>query len=364
MLLLRDELPDFVLESHDAIRPTAHVSRVEITGVQLGAAGFFYADGRLVPVPEIFPPTVSALLAAGIGLTDFLREAFSLNPEHLALRHSEVPVIVSVHPLWIYGHFLLESVLRTIFLHESCPPDWPIAVCTGVPDWATTILAAVAPGRKFFLYDSKLEMVSAPIFIGCKDVISADGFDPRAQGMIAAFKKRVLSRSATASPSPAYQSLMEHDSLKRIFVSRSQVTEGVRRVSRRKRLELAMVEDGFVIVHPQLLSFAEQVSVFETARLICGEYGSGMLNTIFSRPGATVVSLNWVDPFQSCIAEAIGNHVAFIAPDEGSFVTSQRLLFGRNARYQFSPNTVRSALNRVKKQKLGLFGPARSRQPA
>ena len=355
MLLLRDDLPDFVLESHDAIRPTAHVSLVEITGVQLGAAGFFYADGQLRLVPEIFPPTVNALVGTGIGLTDFLREAFSLKPDELAVRHSDLPVIVSIHPLWIYGHFLLESVLRVIFLHNSCPPEWPIALCTDVPDWAVAILRLVAPGRAFFIYDSKTEIVSAPVFIGCNDLISGHSFDPRAQSIVAALKKRLLSQPAT-SPSPAFARLMKFESLKRIFVSRTLVKEGVRRVSRRKRVDIAMAEDGFAVVHPQLLTFVEQVRVFDKARLIVGEYGSGMLNSVFTRTGATVVSLNWVDPFQSCIAEAIGNHVAYITPETGRFVTADQLMFRGSASYEFSPQTVRSALQRVKREKVGLFG--------
>ena len=81
-----------------------------------------------------------------------------------------------------------------------------------------------------------------------------------------------------------------------------------------------------------------------------------MLNSVFTRPGATVVSLNWVDPFQSCIAEAIGNHVAYITPETGRFVTADQLMFRGSASYEFSPQTVRSALQRVKREKVGLFG--------
>lgn len=55
-------------------------------------------------------------------------------------------------------------------------------------------------------------------------------------------------------------------------------------------LEIA-ARHGFEIIFPETLTFADQIRVFDSAAVVVGPSGSGMLSTIFSPPGTAVVDM-------------------------------------------------------------------------
>ena len=48
---------------------------------------------------------------------------------------------------------------------------------------------------------------------------------------------------------------------------------------------------GFELVHPELLSFMDQIRLFASATVVAGEGGSGLHGTVFSEQGAVTLEL-------------------------------------------------------------------------
>jgi capsular polysaccharide biosynthesis protein len=96
---------------------------------------------------------------------------------------------------------------------------------------------------------------------------------------------------------------------RRLYVSRLTASRsGYRMMVEEAELIRRLVPLGFVVVEPERLSFAEQISVFHHADVIVGPGGAGMFNAVFARPGSTIVTIEgspqWVHShanlFASC----------------------------------------------------------------
>lgn len=75
----------------------------------------------------------------------------------------------------------------------------------------------------------------------------------------------------------------------RLYVSRRRLAAGSS-VSNAEQVERLVRQRGYRVVHPETMTLDEQVSVFSQARLVVGEYGSALHNTVFS-PALTRVAV-------------------------------------------------------------------------
>ncbi len=95
----------------------------------------------------------------------------------------------------------------------------------------------------------------------------------------------------------------------KIYVSRQDA-----RSIRRLLNEVALIERlramGFAIVLPSTLTAAQEVTIFRNARLIVGPFGAGLYNTLFTRPGATILALSDPNYVMEWLpqAAALGGH--------------------------------------------------------
>lgn len=100
-----------------------------------------------------------------------------------------------------------------------------------------------------------------------------------------------------------------------LFLSREQAPQDR---AMRNRADIARLAEahGMRIVVPERLSLAGQIALFSTARLIAGEYGSALHNSVFMPPGAQVLALRGTrrhpDFVQSGIATALGQDLAYV----------------------------------------------------
>jgi capsular polysaccharide biosynthesis protein len=74
-----------------------------------------------------------------------------------------------------------------------------------------------------------------------------------------------------------------------IYVSRART--GRRRVVNEDELARVLQAHRFEIIHPQELSFADQVRTFNEAEVVIGAFGSALVNVVFSQPGTTLIEL-------------------------------------------------------------------------
>ncbi|WP_297513986.1 DUF563 domain-containing protein [uncultured Caulobacter sp.] len=104
-----------------------------------------------------------------------------------------------------------------------------------------------------------------------------------------------------------------------IFVSRGGVRAptAFREMANEAEIEGIAQEMGLALLRPETLPWEEQARIFAGARLVAGEFGSGLHNALLSPEGCQVVSLNWVTDVQSRIANFRGHDVGYILPTDG-----------------------------------------------
>ena len=76
----------------------------------------------------------------------------------------------------------------------------------------------------------------------------------------------------------------------RIYVSRSRWPQQ-RRLLNEMEVEAIFQESGFEIIHPESMSFGDQVSVFANAEIVAGPSGSGLYNCVYCPSQCTKIIL-------------------------------------------------------------------------
>jgi Glycosyltransferase 61 len=76
-----------------------------------------------------------------------------------------------------------------------------------------------------------------------------------------------------------------------VYLSKTRLRGGVRRFSNEEAVTAVLERAGVRIVHPELLSFPEQVRLFARHRVILGANGSAFHTLLFAPPGRRVIAL-------------------------------------------------------------------------
>jgi hypothetical protein len=330
-------LPDIIVQEHEgylALPPT--IAAYAITDALLIDSGFVYCDNRLVYLRDCFPdywgiPLESGELVSSIGI---------LKPDAWMKRREirvDMPVSCPIHQNMIYGHFLLEMLPRAAGLASLRRQGarFAVALPSTLSDWAKTILGIYFDPLEIIWFNPNTDVVVAPSIILTSMMHCSYNFHPELGEVV----HELLGRLGAPTTMKSDGSGCASD--RRIFISRSRVWHDVRLINAEK-IEATAQDLGFEIVHPQEMSFAEQVRLFHEARVVMGEAGSALHNVLFSQPGTRVISLNMFSWYQSAIGRLRQLPHAFIAPEDGHF-RHWRMLEGRYRIYAINPSDVRLA---------------------
>ncbi|MBR0558736.1 glycosyltransferase family 61 protein [Neokomagataea anthophila] len=103
---------------------------------------------------------------------------------------------------------------------------------------------------------------------------------------------------------------------KKLFVSRALWGNTSRQLTNQDYVQNFVQELGFDIIYPERLSITDQIKTFSSARIIMGEYGSGMHNSVLAPAGTEIVTLRGTmgHPgfLQSGISAACGQECSYI----------------------------------------------------
>jgi capsular polysaccharide biosynthesis protein len=79
----------------------------------------------------------------------------------------------------------------------------------------------------------------------------------------------------------------------RLYVSRRRFSRSnlFRVVANEAHIETAFQRRGFDIIYPEAMAFEDQIALYSRAQWVAGISGSGLHNSVFMQPGATVVEL-------------------------------------------------------------------------
>ena len=193
-----------------------------------------------------------------------------------------------------YAHWVVDFLPR-LMLFEQCPEyaHWPILVDAGLYPQQMEGLRQLAGSARAIVAlerDTRYtvdELVVASDLSGMRRQSYRPRALPRGDGAVVA--PEALSFLRTRLLGAAAQRQAPADG-RRLFVSRRHQTS-FRRLVNEALLEQVFVDHGFEVIHPETMSFADQVRLFNGASVVAGAAGSNMIDTIFCGPGTRILML-------------------------------------------------------------------------
>ncbi|KQV55612.1 MULTISPECIES: DUF563 domain-containing protein [unclassified Caulobacter] len=262
-----------------------------------GLGGHLTLDGQLVYAAGPYPSYVKHWWDNDITPQ---RWAFSAP----AKRRLERAFVIT-HFNFVWGHWLTEMYPK-LFLIQALAASGvtaPVVLPASAPGYVSRIVREMLPGHEIVTYDPAREALHVDVALLPhmlhKDYIFHD------------FLRWKLEEQALAWPRGA--------GFDKVFVSRAGLrAPGVfREMVNEPEIEGIARDLGLTVLRPETLSWTEQARIFSRARVVAGEFGSGLHNTLLSPPGCQVVALNWLVEVQSRIGNFRRHDVGYILPSDG-----------------------------------------------
>lgn len=184
-----------------------------------------------------------------------------------------------------YFHWLFECLPRAIMaLRQTAFADFPLLIDANLPKQNLQALEQIAAGREIVrISHREMQPVGELAFPGVFSFMRDNyGSEPAASDLLIAPEAVRLLREAYLPASSTCGS-------RKLFVARDGAK--YRRLLNEKIIHRQMMALGFEIVHPERLSFSEQVAAFSEAAVIVGPTGAGMSNMVFAPEGCKVIVL-------------------------------------------------------------------------
>lgn len=217
-----------------------------------------------------------------------------------------------------YGHFITET-LSSFWAFEDHPAagfDYflfhPFVFGERVPAHVKFTLECfgVDPGKIIFVGDEPLAV--GELLVPERLLRLNHSVDPSV-----AWVYRRIAAQTEAPPSPT----------PRLYLSRRKLSRRnfTRVVANEAAVEAVLQAHGFQVIYPETMSMAEQVALYSRADVVAGVAGSALHNSVFMKPGATLIELGDYrydgkpTPTQSLCDEVSGVRTAFV-PFRGRIV--------------------------------------------
>ncbi|WP_082531572.1 glycosyltransferase 61 family protein [Methylobacterium sp. Leaf469] len=275
-----------------AIAPTiGTVGVYYLSKTELRSLAFLFVEGKLVDESDLIPEYVRHQIDS-TGPWDLISSL-----PHRKIDGVSLVAISVVHD--VYGHWLLD-ILPRIWMAKLLTENLDainIIIPHGTPQFAITILRDFFGINKSVYHSFAEENLQIEHALIPSLLHNNHYFHPAMNDFVAYLLNHPLVTEARKQS--------KHNS-KLIYVTR----QGFRQTSRSYARTIAnedevfqlMDELGVQIVSPESMKWQDQILLFAGARVIIGESGSGLHNTLFSTAGTAVVCLNPVNQVQSSIA--------------------------------------------------------------
>lgn len=308
--------------AHHATPPEAHVHVVQ--DVMVGGGGTYATQGgRYVYAEPAYPGYVHEYLKQDISPETWRHGGWRLTrrvPRAFAVLHSNL----------MWGHWLLEVFPKLFAIRalNARGVHAPILISSNAPSYVPGIIQDVLPGQEVIAYNPARRQVNVGRLILPPMLQRFYVFHP-------AFGEAIDAYAAGARRAGTPE---------RVFVSRGGMRTdwAYRELENEPELEAVAAEMGFAVVRPETLPWREQLALFSGARVVAGEFGSGIHNTLFSPAGTKVVALNCIGDTQSRIANFRRQDIGYVLADDGQ----PRVFHGgaQLQRFRVDPGAFRSAL--------------------
>jgi capsular polysaccharide biosynthesis protein len=280
--------------------PTRHARAEQVhdlglyTGVELTVVGdgYLFYGSQSVYQSDVVVPYIRSLAEAQ-------------SPKVLVVE--DRPVIVGYdRGFATYGHFLIDFLPRILIAERMLGSNFGEALILlpdKLPDWGLKVFNLLFPEAKTITFDSKqfsLRLSRAILPTHCHKYYM---FHPFSREIF----KTLASRAGPIAPEkPA----------KFIFISRNGVSSNRSTVGI-EAIEQHAISLGATLLHPETLSWRHQLGYFADAKLVVGEYGSALHNTVFSGDRVRTLSINRLQFLQSFIGALNKQRLTYVLPMPG-----------------------------------------------
>lgn len=320
--------PEGIAEFEAGQTPIPPVELVALRDVELRSDWMPYKEGRAIVSERIQPSYARHFY------TDGHIELFRY-PETKSVRRVREPVFVVSHfNMRTYGHFLFEVLPKLLLVKRLHAAGWrfPLAFPRTQPAF-TAIVRLVCPEVRLLGYADGRETLALSLALMPSQMVSETG------GLHEVF--------ATGAKAMRDDLVLRggEPSKRRVFLSRKGLGS-FRTLANEDDLAEIAAGCGFRRVEPQTLSWDAQVRLFAGATHVVGEVSSALHNTLFCRPSAKVVGLNWMAGIQSGIAAAAGHEIGYLPAKEG-VVTTFRPGWTETQPFEIDPEAFRRRLEQI-----------------
>jgi capsular polysaccharide biosynthesis protein len=214
-----------------------------------------------------------------------------------------------------YAHWITEVLPRINLFCLNDPANIPLIVNHGLHPNLTASLLAIAGSQREIIALA----ADANIAVDKLSVVSVTGYvpferrtrkaDDHSHGMFSRYgltsmRDRLRESLVCASRSTA----------RRIVIRRN---SGVRNIVNQREIEEILTTQGFTVVEPERLTFAEQVELFANAEVVVGATGAAFANIVFCSPSAKIIIMIPIYRHTSYwywqnIACAVGNRITYV----------------------------------------------------
>lgn len=209
------------------------------------------------------------------------------------------------HFNYVWGHWLTEMYPKLFLIRalNAAGITAPLVLPSTAPGYVTRIVRALLPGQEIVTYDHRDEAVEIGTALLPHMLHKDYHFHD--------FLRWELEREVLAWPGAG--------AIDKIFVSRGGVrtAQSFREMENEAQIEAIAQELGLTLLRPETIPWEQQARIFSRARVVAGEFGSGLHNALLSPEGCQVVSLNWLVEVQSRIGNFRRHDVGYILPADG-----------------------------------------------
>ena len=201
----------------------------------------------------------------------------------------------------VYGHWLVDILPRLWVLHRSgyLIEDLSFIIPVGAPPFVLPLLETFGiSSKQIIYYDERAEILEIEELLIPTNL-------RRASRMHSCFREARDFLVARRTPSTDDADVPGGYG-DRIFISRRNA-DASRSLINRDIVEKLAIDAGFQLAYPEDLSIGGQIDLFAQARQIMGEYGSGLHNSIFSRPGTLICAVRGTSVHPGFIQSGLGH---------------------------------------------------------
>ncbi len=184
-----------------------------------------------------------------------------------------------------YYHFLLEEVPRLLWVVEQYPKV-KILIAADAHNFARQILDMLVFNRAISGY----ETVSSDKILHCDVYIftQAEAYS----GFVHSSDISILLKYFSVES-------VKPISSRKVYISRKNSS---RSFDNESDVEKMLKKQGYDVVYCELLTFAEQIALFQSASTVIAAHGAGLANLVWCQPGAHVFELFSPKHFNDCYA--------------------------------------------------------------